>query len=212
MPGRRHSPSSLIEEWTLDSLVTVVLPVHNAERTLRPAVFQILELIETTSRRLHLAIVDDGSADGTYETACELANQFPQVSVLRQPHQRGLGSALDQVRRRFSVREVIAHDGVGPVIVDQLVALLRAQDSYSFAGAETAEGRGSRRFGAVSALNARLAEAHRSVSSFHWLRFQEPLTPRRKSGSFVRMNADDALIAPALAVCANTCTAAVVAQ
>jgi hypothetical protein len=192
----------------LESLTTVVLPVHNAERTLRPAVIEILDLIETTPYRLHLVIVDDGSTDGTYEMACELASQFPQVSILRQPRRRGLGSALDEVRHRFSVRDVIAHDGVGPIDVDQLIGLLAAPGGYAFAPAEAPEGRGSRRFGAVAALNARLAEAHRAVTSCHWLRFHEPLAPRRQKGAFVHKNDGDSLFAPAGADSANTCTSA----
>jgi hypothetical protein len=208
---------SLIEESSLESLITVVLPVHNAERMLRPGVLRILDLVEMTPHRLRLVIVDDGSTDGAYEAACELASQFPQVSVLRQPQRRGLGAALDLARQRFNVRELIAHNGVGPIDADELIAVLNAPSGYSAAaslatGAEATEGRGSRRFGAVTALNPRLAEAHRSVTSCHWLRFQEPPTPRRKVGSLLHLSGGDSPLAPGFGMSANTCTGAPAAQ
>jgi hypothetical protein len=213
---RRELLSSLIEESSLESLITVILPVHNAERTLRPAVLRILDLVEMTPHRLRLLIVDDGSTDGSYEAACELASQFPQLSILRQPQQRGLGAALDLARQRFNVRELIAHDGVGPIDADELIAVLNAPSGYSATslatGAESIEGRGSRRFGAVTALNSRLAEAHRAVTSCHWLRFQEPPTPRRMAASLLHLSGGDSPLAPAFGMSANTCTGAFAAQ
>jgi glycosyltransferase involved in cell wall biosynthesis len=175
-------------------------------------VIQTLDLIELTRRRLHVVIVDDGSTDGTFETACELASEFPQVSVLRQSHRSGLGSALDLVRQRFHAREVIAHDGVGPVDVNELMRLLGGPGGVKFAETEAVEGRGSRRFGSIAALNTRLTEAHRGVTSCHWLKIHEPLAPRRKTGSFIRSNNGASLLAPAYAAGANTCTSTLVAQ
>jgi glycosyltransferase involved in cell wall biosynthesis len=197
----------------LETAVTIVLPVHNGERALRGAIFEILDLIETTSRRLQVVVVDDGSTDGTFETACELAVQFPQVRVLRQPFQRGVGAALDYVRQRLDVREVIAHDGAGRIDVEELGSLLAAPPAYAPLPATqlvrgSSDSRGSRRFGAVSALNHRLAAAHRLATSFRWLRFEEPLRPRRKAGAASRGDAP-ALAAPPLhELCANTCTPA----
>jgi hypothetical protein len=217
MPSLRLWPSSLLEESAVESLTTVVLTVHNAERTLRPAVLRILDLVEMTAHRLRLVIVDDGSTDGGYEAACELAHQFPQVNVLRQPQQRGLGAALDLARQRFNVRELVAHDGVGPIDADELIAVLNSPISVPAAassgtGEESSEGRGSRRFGAVAALNSRLAEAHRAVTCCHWLRFQAPPTPRRKAGGLLHLGGVDSPFAPTFSMSANTCTGATALQ
>lgn len=163
---------------------TIVLPVHNVERTLRPLLLRILELAETTARRLQLVVVDDGSTDGTYEAACELARQFPQVRVLRQPYQHGLRPALDAVRRRFGVENVIAHNGAGPVELEELESLLRAPAEPCVAGqspsvdSRFAADRGSRRFGAVAKLSAGLTEPRGSAGAFRWLRLDD-CTPRR---------------------------------
>jgi glycosyltransferase involved in cell wall biosynthesis len=176
-------PVSRQETFAVSSPVTIVLPVHNAERTLRPMVAGILELANSPQQRLTLAIVDDGSTDDTFETACEIARDYPQVRVFRQPFQGGLGPALEDVRQRLGIGEAIVHDGVGPIDLAQLTKLLNegAAAPAAVADAASAEHRGSRRFAAVSALNTRMASAHRSVMSFHWLKLAEPARPRRKT-------------------------------
>jgi hypothetical protein len=165
----------------VESAVAIILPVHNAERTLRRTVTQILDLAVAADRRLTLAIVDDGSTDDTFESASELARDFPQVRIFRQPFQGGLGPALDEVRRRLNLDEAIVHDGVGPIDLIELSAMLRGDATPAVAPADgSPEGRGSRRFAAVKALNARLAEAHRALTSFHWMKLAEPSRPRRR--------------------------------
>lgn len=167
----------------MNSPLTIVLPVYNVERSLRRVVARVLELTEIAARRLRLVVVDDGSTDGTYEAACELARQFPQLEIIRQPFRRGIGPALEQVRRRIGASQVISHDGVSPVDVDELAALLlssrEGDEKVTRPRVEetAAEGRGSRRFSAVSTLHAQMAQAHRAAS-FRWLELEEIPAPR----------------------------------
>jgi hypothetical protein len=168
----------------LNSAVTIVLPVHNAQRTLRSSLLGLMELAETTGRRLQVAVVDDGSTDATYEIACELASEFPQLHVFRQPYQRGLGAALEQVRSRLGIADVVAHNGVGEIDHQELALLLASgierRDAPHAAATIAGEGRGSRRASALPTLNARLSEAYRTGGAFRWLRLDEPATSRRK--------------------------------
>lgn len=170
------------EESFVESAVAIILPVHNVERTLRRTVTQVLELAVSAQRRLTLAIVDDGSTDDTFEAASELARDFPQVRVFRQPYQGGLGPALNEVRQRLNLDEAIVHDGMGPIDLDELAAMLRGHATAPSApvGAQR-EGRGSRRFAAVKALNTRLAEVHGAITSFHWMKLAEPTRARRRA-------------------------------
>jgi hypothetical protein len=158
---------------------TIVLPVHNMERFLRPEVMRILDLAEILGRRISVAIVDDGSHDGTFEAACELARQFPQVHVVRQPYQRGLGAALEQVRLRLRVDRVVAHDGVAAIDLNELADVLAAPEGTAAPAAAVRQaaddGRGSRRLG--GALHAKPGSG--KAGSFRWLRLDEPVTPRR---------------------------------
>lgn len=168
----------------MNTPVTIVLPVHNAQNSLRGSLLRMMELAETTGRRLQVAVVDDGSTDATFEVACELASEFPQVHVLRQPYQRGLGAALEQVRNRLGVSDVVAHNGIADIDHRELAALLSTAGGLPAAATpavdRTADAYGSRRTAALPTLNVRLAEAHRSSNSFRWLRIDEPAAPRRQ--------------------------------
>lgn len=165
----------------MDHPATVVLPIHNGERRIRSLTFKMLEIAETLQRDLRIIIVDDGSTDETFETACELSVAYPQVSVLHQPVQRGLGPALDRVRRLVSSDRVIVHDGVSPLNVRELVAMLReGQAENATPALPTApEARGSRRFAAVTALHAAMQRAHEPLTAFRWLQLSDYLSPRR---------------------------------
>ena len=195
----RTSPRLIRRRLPLNPAVTIVLPIHNAQRTLRSSLLGLLELAETTGRRMQVAVVDDGSTDATYEIACELASEFPQLQVLRQPYQRGLGAALEQVRSRLGVTDVIAHNGIGEIDQQELALLLTAgserRDWAHAAGSSlTGEGRGTRRSGSQPALAARLVDAHRSGGAFRWLRIDEPAASRRKRSTPVVGAALDGLM------------------
>lgn len=165
----------------MKSTITIVLPIHNGERLLRTSVYQILELAEIVGRRVRVVVVDDGSTDETYDAACELARMYPQVCVLRQAYSRGLGPALDEVRRKLAVDQVIVHDGVSPVDIHALADLIKEAPLGSpVRPATVVESRGSRRQAAPIALHPRADGGHRPTISLQWLRLDEPSTPRRR--------------------------------
>ncbi len=105
--------------------LTVVLPVYNGETRLRSSVNEILELASELTTKFGVLIIDDGSNDATYEVAEELAAHFPQVSVRRHRHRRGLGSAIDYAQRRVRSDAVIVHDGVTPIDAGEILSLWR---------------------------------------------------------------------------------------
>lgn len=172
----------LLRRRSLSSAVTIVLPVHNVERNLARVLARVLEVAYSLGQRLEVAIVDDGSIDGTYEAACELARRYPQVRVLRQPFQRGLRAALELVRRELGVERVVAHDGVNAVNAEELCQVLR--DSSHTVPRPTllglspvGEGRRSRRSATLTAVQH---EPRSSAGAFHWLRLDDTDVPRRK--------------------------------
>ena len=82
-------------------LVSVVLPVHNGRRWLRPAVESILTQSLT---QLELIVVDDHSDDGG---ARELAGIDPRLRLLESPGRgvsRAFNSGLEQARADFVAR------------------------------------------------------------------------------------------------------------
>ncbi|MCA9257603.1 MAG: glycosyltransferase [Planctomycetales bacterium] len=183
-------PPSLSWRFVVNETLTIVLPVYNAERHLSRMVRDILELAVGCRHDVRVAIVDDGSTDDTFEIACSLERTYPQLSVLRQPFQRGLGPALDRVRRALGATFVLAHDGVSPLDLAELARNL--QDDLQTTPSEMAEERrGSRRFASIAALHSQMAQAHRNITTFRWLQLEDRTAPRRQTRP-VRPLADSA--------------------
>jgi glycosyltransferase involved in cell wall biosynthesis len=105
--------------------LTVVLPVYNGETRLRKSVHEILELASELTSKFGVLIIDDGSNDATYEVAEELAAHYPQVSVRRQRHRSGLGSAIDYAQRSVRSDAIIMHDGVTPIDAGEIRSFWR---------------------------------------------------------------------------------------
>ena len=165
--------------------LTVVLPIHNQERQVRRLVSDVLELGHVTRSHVEIVVVDDGSTDETFETACEVARTFPQLSVFRQSVRRGLSAALALVRHRMPIEQVIVHDGVSPIDMNQLKQLLEDEECgasivRSEMQSSAVDSCGSRRFSSIRLLHNSLEQAHRSVLGFCWMRLDNQLVPRRR--------------------------------
>jgi len=76
------------------SRLSLLMAAYNEEATLRRCVGRVLAapLPEGLSREVIL--VDDGSTDGTWEIAQELAKQHPELKSVRQPQNQGKGAAI----------------------------------------------------------------------------------------------------------------------
>lgn len=109
------------------SSLTVVLPVHNCERTLRSDVADVLEAAAELTSRVEVLIVDDASTDDSFETAAELARECRQVRVLRRARRQDLAKTLAEVRASIDSDVVIVHDGSSRVNPDQLRLIWRQQ-------------------------------------------------------------------------------------
>lgn len=68
-------------------LVSVVMPIHNAERFLAEAIESVLG---QTYRELELVMVDDGSTDGSYEIAQRYAKRDARVKLVRNDRNLGI--------------------------------------------------------------------------------------------------------------------------
>lgn len=72
--------------------VTLVVPAHDEEESLRPLVREIRAALEGVP--YEVVLVDDGSTDGTLEVMLELAAEDPAVRVVRQRPNLGQSAAL----------------------------------------------------------------------------------------------------------------------
>jgi hypothetical protein len=107
-----------------DSLAILLL-VHNYQSQLESLVAGLLDVAADLTRQLDLAIVDDGSNDGTEEVAWELATRYAQVDYLRHPfrlgRQESVRSGLATTRGNF----VLVCDDMQPLDIEKVVQLWR---------------------------------------------------------------------------------------
>ena len=88
-------------------LVTVLMPVYNAEATLRKAVQSILD---QTWEQLELILLDDRSTDGSLALAHELARQNARIRVVALDQNRGPYVAKNIGLRSAKGEYVTVHD------------------------------------------------------------------------------------------------------
>lgn len=78
----------------MQRLLSVLLPVKDAQATLADSVHEILDVAADSGDRFELLIIDDGSTDATSEVAHELTRHYPQVRVVRHGTPLGREAAI----------------------------------------------------------------------------------------------------------------------
>jgi hypothetical protein len=155
--------------------LTIVLPIYNGESRLTHHVTEMLELASELTSQFEVMIVDDGSTDDTSAVAQELAARFPQISIRRHRHRRGLGPIISMVQRRVSTDVVIVHDGVTPINSVE-VRRLWQQSDFDLSAQHKSQGTGLAstkpnlsELANIRATHAAMALAHERVLGFHLL-------------------------------------------
>jgi len=80
-------------------LISIIIPVYNEASKINPAVETTLKTLEGINHPSELILAEDGSDDGSYETASELAAKFSAVRLLHSEERLGRGRALNQAIR-----------------------------------------------------------------------------------------------------------------
>lgn len=154
----------------MNQSLTVVLPIHNAETTLRNSVDRVLEVAAELTPRFRVLIVDDASTDDSFDVAAELASRYPQVRVQRQQQRRGLGPTLQRVQKTVKSDVVMIHDGVSAMNADQLRLLWNRRVDSARATVPGQPGDVSMADLLRPSQNqAAMAAAHQRLSSFQML-------------------------------------------
>jgi glycosyltransferase involved in cell wall biosynthesis len=74
--------------------LTVFVPAYNEETNLEGCVDAILSRLAALHASVEILIVDDGSQDGSWRIAHDLAAAHPEVRCLRHERNQGVGAAL----------------------------------------------------------------------------------------------------------------------
>ena len=87
--------------------LTVFIPAYNEEGNLAHCVETVLTKLDELNVAREILIVDDGSQDGTYRVASELASRDARVRIERHPTNQGIGgafrTALEQARGEWLI-------------------------------------------------------------------------------------------------------------
>ena len=75
----------------MKELISIIVPVHNAERFIRETITSVLD---QTEKNFELILVDDCSTD----RSCEIINEFddPRICLIRQPENKGAYAARNR--------------------------------------------------------------------------------------------------------------------
>jgi len=91
--------------------LSVVIPGLNEEANVRDAVERSLEILKGLAARYEVVIVDDGSTDGTAAVAQELQREHPEVRLLRNPLNLGVGTSL-LIGLRAATGDLVVHNAM----------------------------------------------------------------------------------------------------
>lgn len=106
--------------------LSVVLVAYNEQANLRPTAVETIEFLEDRVSDPELVIVDDGSTDGTYREAVEVAAMRPWISVHKHDRNHGMGAALKTGYARVSKEYVTFLPADGQIAAESIDALLKA--------------------------------------------------------------------------------------
>ena len=112
----------------MERSLSILLPAHNAQATLRESVDGVLELAAELTPRFELLIIDYGSSDHTIELAHELARCYPQVDAVRLSQRAALPEVVRLGLDRTCGEILCIHEGEGPVNVADLRRLWQMRD------------------------------------------------------------------------------------
>lgn len=109
--------------------LSVILPVRNAQDQIARQLFELLEVLPDLTSRFQIIVVDDASTDHTEDVTQELAQQFPQIKVLRHTVKKGAQAAVQTGLARTDAAVVFVQQPNTRVSHSQLSRLWKMRDS-----------------------------------------------------------------------------------
>lgn len=150
--------------------LTIVIPAYNEAARLEPTLRSYLDHCRATQRSAELIVVDDGSRDGTSLVVEQLADEYPELRLIRLAENQGKGYAVRSGVVNAHGKLILFADADGATPLGELDRLEEALG----AGADIAIG--SR---ALDAAGVRVAaRLHRRVIGRVFHRLVETLTVR----------------------------------
>lgn len=109
--------------------VSVIIPVYNAERFLRPCLDSVYA---QTLRDFEVILINDGSADSSLEIIREYMDRYPEKTICRTVDNGGQGRAknfgLDLAAGEFVIN-IDSDDSIAPDMLEKMVAAAEQNDA-----------------------------------------------------------------------------------
>ena len=74
--------------------ISVIVPIHNAEKELVPLVNDCFEATGDLKAECEIVLIDDASTDASRDIAENLSLEFPQIKVISQSYSQGLEKSI----------------------------------------------------------------------------------------------------------------------
>ncbi len=116
--------------------ITIVVPLFNEGRSIYDTIVSLVQL-DYPADKLEVTIVDDCSTDDSYEWAMKGAAEFPNVRVLRNPHNMGKRKGINAAVRASTAEIIVSVDSdviVYPTALRELVARFTRPDIAAVGG------------------------------------------------------------------------------
>jgi dolichyl-phosphate beta-glucosyltransferase len=143
--------------------LSIVIPAYNEETRIEPTVRDIVIYCRKAGRSFELIVVDDGSQDTTSTVGRNLAEEFPEVRLIRLAANHGKGYAVRAGVVNATGRSVLFADADGATPIEEIERL----ESGLSSGADVAVGSRALRAAGVQ-VHARLYR-HLMGRTFHLL-------------------------------------------
>ena len=164
----------------MEPSLSVILPVHNAQSTLRSQIDELLDVIPDMSMQFEVVVVDDGSTDMTEDVALELVREYPQLKFTRREIQGGIDASVGDGLELCDGEIVFVHETGGTVNVGSLVRLWQLRKDEGLVMARTDPPKRSLDFSVVKRLN-------------HAMKRSTPAAPVAQSHGGIQMIRRDAV-------------------
>lgn len=110
--------------------ISVLIPVHNAAKTLIPLIEQILAFLPQYVSDYEIIIVDDQSSDQTPIIADNLAANYEPILIMHQPRRQGYAHSLLKAATPARGEYLLIADTNGQMSIEQIAHLLPYMDQY----------------------------------------------------------------------------------
>jgi GT2 family glycosyltransferase len=120
-----------------DVIITVIIPTHNRKEQL---IRLISTIIMSDFRQYEIIVVDDASADGTYETLQEIVKSGVSLKILRNPRERFKSGSINAGVREAKGKILLIIDDdntVSPTLMSKLMEVLSSDPRIGVVGPVT---------------------------------------------------------------------------